>query len=41
VGDDVYDILTLKGSLNARNVLGGTAPAQVRSQVARHRMRLN
>jgi len=38
---DVYDALTLRGSLNARNTLGGTAPAQVRSQIARHRARLN
>jgi len=27
---DVYDALSLRGSLNARNTLGGTAPAQVR-----------
>ena len=27
-------------SLDARNVLGGTAPAQVRKQIARHRARL-
>ncbi len=40
IGDDVYAVLTLRGSLNARNVLGGTAPAQVRAQVARHRARL-
>src|SRR5512134_2450071 len=32
---DVYDVLSLRGSLNARNVLGGTAPAQVRAQIAR------
>ena len=37
---DVYDCLSLRGSLNARNTLGGTAPAQVRLQVARHRARL-
>ncbi|MFT7723603.1 MAG: argininosuccinate lyase [Roseateles sp.] len=37
---DVFDVLSLEGSLNARNVLGGTAPAQVRAQVARHRARL-
>ncbi|HEY0824661.1 MAG TPA: argininosuccinate lyase [Ramlibacter sp.] len=37
---DVYDALSLRGSLNARNTLGGTAPAQVRAQVARHRTRL-
>ena len=37
---DVYECLSLRGSLNARNTLGGTAPAQVRAQIARHRARL-
>jgi argininosuccinate lyase len=37
---DVYDVLSLRGSLNARNTLGGTAPAQVHQQIARHRSRL-
>jgi len=37
---DVYDVLSLRGSLEARNTLGGTAPAQVRAQIARHRGRL-
>ncbi|MEJ5990996.1 argininosuccinate lyase [Ramlibacter sp. PS3R-8] len=37
---DVYDALSLRGSLNARNTLGGTAPAQVRAQIQRHRARL-
>ncbi|HSV45559.1 MAG TPA: argininosuccinate lyase [Ramlibacter sp.] len=37
---DVYDVLSLRGSLSARNVLGGTAPGQVKAQVARHRGRL-
>ena len=36
---DVYDVLSLRGSLNARNTLGGTAPAQVKLQIARHRAR--
>jgi argininosuccinate lyase len=40
IDDGVYAVLTLQGSLNARNVPGGTAPAQVRAQVARHRTRL-
>ena len=40
IGKDVYDVLSLRGSLNARNILGGTAPAQVRAQIARHRVRL-
>ncbi|WP_046115067.1 argininosuccinate lyase [Aquincola tertiaricarbonis] len=40
VGDDVQQVLTLRGSLEARNVLGGTAPVQVRAQIARHLERL-
>jgi argininosuccinate lyase len=40
IGKDVYDHLSLRGSLNARNTLGGTAPAQVRAQIARHQKRL-
>ncbi len=38
---DVYDVLSLRGSLHARNTLGGTAPEQVRAQIARHRTRLH
>ena len=37
---DVYEVLSLRGSLNARGTLGGTAPAQVRKQIARHQARL-
>ncbi len=37
---DVYEVLSLRGSLNARSTLGGTAPVQVRAQIARHRARL-
>jgi argininosuccinate lyase len=37
---DVYAVLSLRGSLHARNTLGGTAPQQVRAQIARHRQRL-
>lgn len=40
IGPDVFEVLTLRGSLAARNVVGGTAPAQVLAQVARHRARL-
>ncbi len=40
IGDDAFGVLTLEGSLNARNVLGGTAPVQVLAQVERHRTRL-
>jgi argininosuccinate lyase len=37
---DVFECLSLVGSLNARNTLGGTAPDQVRLQIARHHARL-
>ncbi len=37
ITDDVFEVLTLRGSLNARNTLGGTAPAQVQAQLVRHR----
>ncbi len=40
IASDVFEVLSLRGSLNARNILGGTAPAQVRAQVVRHRARL-
>ena len=40
IGADVFECLSLEGSLNARNTLGGTAPEQVRVQLARHRQRL-
>jgi argininosuccinate lyase len=41
IEEDVYDLLSLRGSLNARNTLGGTAPDQVMRQVARHVSRLS
>jgi argininosuccinate lyase len=34
IDEDVYAILTLEGSLNARDHIGGTAPAQVKKAVA-------
>ena len=40
IESDVFECLSLRGSLNARNTLGGTAPAQVQAQIARHRERL-
>ena len=40
IDKDVYGALSLRGSLTARNTLGGTAPAQVRMQIARHQARL-
>jgi argininosuccinate lyase len=38
VGADIHDVLSLEGSVSARNLTGGTAPAQVRAQVARWRV---
>ncbi len=38
---DVFECLSLIGSLNARNTLGGTAPNQIRFQIARHHVRLD
>jgi len=40
IQEDVYDILTLEGSVAARNHIGGTAPNQVRAAVERLRRRL-
>jgi argininosuccinate lyase len=40
VADDVYTVLTVAGSLAARDHLGGTAPVQVRAAIARSRARL-
>ena len=40
IGDDVYDVLTVEGSVKARDHVGGTAPAQVRKAIARARKRL-
>ncbi|MDQ2695859.1 MAG: argininosuccinate lyase [Pseudomonadota bacterium] len=37
IGPDVYRVLTLEGSVAARNHLGGTAPGQVRAAAARAR----
>jgi len=40
VAQDVYAVLTLEGSLAARNHPGGTAPVQVRAAIARARAEL-
>jgi argininosuccinate lyase len=41
IDEDVYAAaLTLKASLNARQVIGGTAPGRVREQITAHRQRL-
>jgi argininosuccinate lyase len=37
---DVFGPLSLEGSVASRDLVGGTAPKQVRAQVARHRERL-
>jgi argininosuccinate lyase len=37
VGPDVFDVLTLEGSLASRNHIGGTAPQQVRQAISRAR----
>lgn len=40
IGEDVFDYLTLEGSLAARDHLGGTAPNQVKKAIARGYERL-
>ncbi len=40
IGDDVHAVLTLEGSVAARNHVGGTAPEQVRKAIARVRQLL-
>jgi argininosuccinate lyase len=40
IGADVFAVLSLRGSLDARNVQGGTAPERVREQIAAHQARL-
>ena len=37
ISDDVFDVLTLEGSVSARNHVGGTAPAQVKAAIANAR----
>jgi len=40
IDEDVFSVLTLDGSVAARDHIGGTAPAQVRAAIARARERL-
>ncbi|MFS0753436.1 argininosuccinate lyase [Noviherbaspirillum sp. 1P10PC] len=40
VADDVFEVLTLEGSVAARDHVGGTAPNQVRAAIARVRAEL-
>lgn len=37
IGDDVYQVLTLEGSLASRNHIGGTAPDQVKQAITQAR----
>jgi argininosuccinate lyase len=37
IEEDVYQVLSLEGSINARDHIGGTAPAQVKAAIARAR----
>jgi argininosuccinate lyase len=41
IGEDVFDFLTLEGSVAARDHIGGTAPSQVRSAIGRARAGLS
>ncbi|MBF0265174.1 MAG: argininosuccinate lyase [Gammaproteobacteria bacterium] len=41
IQSDVFDILTLEGSVSARNHIGGTAPEQVKQAVVRARERVS
>ncbi|MEQ1487031.1 MAG: argininosuccinate lyase [Methylotenera sp.] len=41
ISEDVYAVLTLEGSLNSRNHIGGTAPAQVKAAIARAKSGIN
>lgn len=41
INADVFEVLTLEGSVSARNHIGGTAPAQVREAVKRAQTALN
>jgi len=38
IGEDVFDVLTLEGSVAARDHLGGTAPDQVQAAIQRARL---
>ena len=40
IGEDVYQVLSLEGSLSSRNHIGGTAPQQVEAAIGRARSSL-
>ncbi len=41
IGDDIFKVLTLEGSVASRNHIGGTSPAQVKQAIARARKTVN
>jgi len=40
IEEDIYEVLTLEGSVAARNHIGGTNPDQVLAAIARARIRI-
>ncbi|MFZ6861797.1 argininosuccinate lyase [Undibacterium sp. Ji67W] len=40
IGEDIFEVLTLEGSVAARDHIGGTAPNQVRAAITRARQKL-
>ena len=40
IGQDIYEVLTLQGSVASRDHVGGTAPQQVRAAIARARAQI-
>jgi argininosuccinate lyase len=40
IEQDIYEVLTLQGSIASRDHLGGTAPTQVRAAIARARLQI-
>jgi argininosuccinate lyase len=40
IGEDVFQVLSLEGSVALRDHLGGTAPRQVRAAIERARARI-
>jgi argininosuccinate lyase len=40
IGEDVFEVLTLEGSVAARDHIGGTAPKQVQAAIVRAKLRL-
>jgi argininosuccinate lyase len=41
IDEDIFEVLSLDGSVAARDHIGGTAPRQVRAAIARMRVRLS